>query len=523
MKRPASVPAFIAVALALVFARAARAEPIRVLVAASRSEGLEGERPLRHTLEDARRVRDVFTQLGGVRPENALMLEEPTPAQLDAALDRARAIAQTHRPDEVTLVVYFSGHGDHESIHLGRSVIPLAELQARIAAVPATFKIVVVDACRSVELRPKGLSTEEPFAISLSSGPPATGAVWLHASADGEAAQESDRLGGAVFTHYWTDGLRGAADTNGDARVTLSESYDFAYGETLFHTAQASGVVQRPAASFAMNQAYPVVLTQTLGTSSLVFPRSAGTRYLVYARGSHTLAGELWASPERSVRLALPAGQYVIQRQANGAGGALELSLGTGERRDLATSEFRPFAPDELAQKGGDLVVAPQELALGYGVQSGRLYDVGQSVRAQYAYRFGLLAIAAGIEGGLGSQSTIAEDVNLAWFGAAAHLEIWIPVGRWGLRFGAGPVGQYIVQRLRRQDASRVALAGYATEESFHALAWGGELAGGVRAPLSSRLSLGLDLTGRALVANAAANAAAYLSAGAAANIGYGF
>src|SRR5260370_40151491 len=241
MKYPAAAFVFVAVALAVVFARTVRAEPLRVLVAARRAEGLETERPLRHTLEDARRVRDVFLPLGGVRPKNALLLDAPTPAQLDAALDRARAIAQTHRPDEVTLVVYFSGHGDHESIHLGRSVMPLAELQARISAVPATFKIVLVDAWRSVELRPKGVSTEEPFAISLSSGPPATAAVWLHASADGEAAQESDQLGGAVFTHYWTDGLRGAADTHGDARRTLSESYDFAYGGTLFHPARGSG------------------------------------------------------------------------------------------------------------------------------------------------------------------------------------------------------------------------------------------------------------------------------------------
>src|SRR5260370_12468781 len=240
MKYPAAAFVFVAVALAVVFARTVRAEPLRVLVAASRSEGLEGEQPLRHTLEDARRVRDVFTQLGGVRPENALLLDEPTPAQLDAALDRARAIAQTHRPDEVTLVVYFSGHGDHESIHLGRSVMPLAELEAWIAAVPAAFKIVVVDACRSVELRPKGVSTEEPFAISLSSGPPATGAVWLHASADGEAAQESAQLGGAVFTHYWTDGLRGAADTHGDARRTLSEPYASPQSQPPFHYRPAS-------------------------------------------------------------------------------------------------------------------------------------------------------------------------------------------------------------------------------------------------------------------------------------------
>jgi hypothetical protein len=348
--------------------RAARAEPVRLLVAAGHAEGTEGEQPLRHTREDVRRVRDVLTQLGGVRQEDTVLLDEPTPAQLDAALDRARAIAQAHRPEEVTLVVYFSGHGDHDSIHLGRAVVALGTLGARIAAIPAALKVVVMDACRNRDLRPKGVAAEAPFAISLSGTTAATGAVWLNAAADGEAAQESDALGGAVFTHYWTDGLRGAADANGDGRVTLSESYDFAYSQTLFRTARGSGVLQRPSASFTISQAYPVVLTQTANTSALRFPRTADTEYVVYALGSQTVAGEVWGSPDRNVRIALPAGRYVIQRRANGAGGALDVSLGAGEQRDLDASEFQPFALEALAQKGGELVVHPSEVSLGYAV-----------------------------------------------------------------------------------------------------------------------------------------------------------
>jgi uncharacterized caspase-like protein len=69
------------------------------------------------------------------------------------------------------------------------------------------------------------------------------GLVWLFASDTGEAAQESDELRGALFTHYWVSGLRGAADANGDGRVTLAESYDFAYSQTLYRSAQSSGVL----------------------------------------------------------------------------------------------------------------------------------------------------------------------------------------------------------------------------------------------------------------------------------------
>jgi uncharacterized caspase-like protein len=108
--------------------------------------------------------------------------------------------------------------------------------------------------------------------------------VLLTASADGEAAQESDDLGGAIFTHYWLGGLRGAVDTNGDHRVTLSESYEFAYHQTLYRSSRGSGVLQRPAAIFDVRKANPVVLTQTgVDDTMLHFPQRADTHYLVYA------------------------------------------------------------------------------------------------------------------------------------------------------------------------------------------------------------------------------------------------
>src|SRR5437899_2792292 len=66
---------------AVALAGRARAEPIRILVAAAHRDGIEGERPLHHARDDVQRVRELFTTLGGVRPENALVLDEPTPEE----------------------------------------------------------------------------------------------------------------------------------------------------------------------------------------------------------------------------------------------------------------------------------------------------------------------------------------------------------------------------------------------------------------------------------------------------------
>lgn len=119
----------------------------------------------------------------------------------------------------------------------------------------------------------KGVTAEDAFAITASPSESASGAVKIHASADGEVAQESDELGGAVFTHYLVTGLSGAADVDGDGRVTLAEAYAFAYHHTLYRSTRSSGAVQRPAAVFDLKEAAPVILTQPANASRI--PRSA--------------------------------------------------------------------------------------------------------------------------------------------------------------------------------------------------------------------------------------------------------
>ena len=229
---------------AVAWVGAAQAEPVRILVAAGHKLGLAAESPLKYADTDASRVGEVLVGLGGVRAENAIILAEPSKAQLFAAIDRARAVAEKHVPDEVTLVFYFSGHGDRAAIHLGEERVLVTELTTKLGEVPAGLRIAVTDACRTN--REKGFVADEPFAISATTTAQATGQVWLHASREGEAAQESDELHGAIFTHAWLNGLRGAADANGDARVTLDESFAFAHSQTLIRSSKSSGVMQKP-------------------------------------------------------------------------------------------------------------------------------------------------------------------------------------------------------------------------------------------------------------------------------------
>lgn len=493
----------LAATLTMLTAQTAFADPVRILIAVGNKAGLPNERPLKHSQNDAARMRDVMTRLGGVKAEHAILVQEATPESLAIAVDRATSIARTQSPDQVTLFFYFSGHGDHEALHFGPRVVPLKDIDAALSRIPARFRLFISDACRNeAAIRSKGFSSEEPFPIRLDTSGAASGAVWLHASADGEVAQESDELGGAVFTYYLVSGMAGAADTNGDGRVTLSESYSYAYSQTLLRTARASGVVQRPSAEFNVHEGAPVVLTLLSQTSLLRFPKAADAHYIVYGQGSRSVVGDLYGSAERAVALALPAGRYIVQRRAQGASGAAEISLGAREERALENQDFRSVKEELLARKGGEVDLEPNELSVGFALTTSRIADFGQALNLRYARNFEDFSLSAGAQGGIG-RSTATADVQsakLTWVSLEALFELRFKLGDETLRLGLGPVGRYYAQTLTRSDAARLANASYPGERTYTAWAGGGQVLVGLRIPLGTpRVFLGLSAQGELL------------------------
>jgi hypothetical protein len=499
------------------------AEPLRVLVAVGHRYGLSNELPLKHAGRDATRVSDVFVRLGGVRPEHAAVLQEPNAAQLFATIDRLAGVVKGRPREEVSLVFYFSGHGDREAIHLGSERVLLRDLDSKLAVIPAALRIIVADACRTADTRGKGVSAEDAFAITLDAGRDASGVVRVHASADGEIAQESDELGGAIFTHYWLSGLAGAADTDGDARITFSESYAFAYNQTLFRSARASGVVQRPALEANVREGAPIILTRMASTSAIRFPRTANGHYILYGIGSRTIAGELWSSPTQNVALAMPPGKYIVHRRAGGRSAALALDLGKDEQREIRAADFQALPEEVLARKGGEIILHPNELSLGYGARTSRLYDVGHELSLRYRYGWDSLALGVSAIAGTGGRAQTDQHTRIGWVGAEAIAEARAQLGGVILRAGGGPRVLAMLQTIARTDADRLILAGYDPERTFRGAAFGAHALAGVRVPIVSRTWIDLDVQGDLLGVPVGGSLAASWSAGLGASLGFSF
>jgi hypothetical protein len=283
--------------------------------------GAAHELPLRYAESDAQRMYDVLNQLGDFSALNITLLRGQDASTVRSGLIELneRIREKMSQPDTQTvLVVYYSGHADAQSLHLGDTQLPLTELRQLARGSSATFRLVVLDACRSGSLtRVKGAKRIPAFELEEISQPtlPNDGIAFLTASAAHEDAQESDELHSAFFTHAFVSGLHGAADRNDDGAVALDEAYRYAYDATLRATSRTFAGAQHATFQYDLRGRGQLVLTRprahAAGRAQLSFP--AGLSFLLL-RDSED--GNVVAELEReatSRTLTVEPGRYFVR------------------------------------------------------------------------------------------------------------------------------------------------------------------------------------------------------------------
>ncbi|MBK7863072.1 MAG: caspase family protein [Archangiaceae bacterium] len=354
-----------AAGLALVLATSAQASEERLAVLVGANLGAPDEPALHFAESDAARVHQTLLELGGVAPGRASLLAQPSPSEVLEALSvaRGRAAELSAQGKKVTLFFYFSGHGDEASLHLGAERLALTALRARLSAIPAQARLIVLDSCRTTG-RSKGVHRAPGFELSLD--PSAQeGTVELRAGAPGEAAQESDELGGALFTHALLSAMRGAGDVDGDGRVTLFELYTQTYRDTLLRSGAAL-TAQRPSLQVDLEGSGEWVITQPgRAAATLRLGADQPGRALVFAVPSGAVMGEL----EPGVgRLALPPGRFLVQRRYGAELAVAQVDLPLGGARTLEARDFRPVSRAEWVAKGGHVELHPWRVEARIGV-----------------------------------------------------------------------------------------------------------------------------------------------------------
>jgi hypothetical protein len=348
----------------------------RFAVIVGNNRGAAEDGPLQYAESDATRVYEVLRELGGFQPANMVILRAESADTLRRTLitvnERVRAAVAV--PDtQAMLFVYYSGHADADDLHLGPSRLSIMEFAQLARGSAASFRLVVLDACRSGALtRVKGGRVKPPFALPDETSP-GDGVAFLSASAMSEDAQESDVLRGSFFTHAFVTGLLGAADHDGDGRIVLDEAYRYAYQDTLRATSRTRSGIQHPTFRYDLRGQGEIVLTRPEAyagqRATLSFP--GGLAFLLMRDNADgPVVAELSErAPTRT--LSLRGGRYFVRARARDVlyEGSLDAANGVGTTVSLERLERIEYA--QLVRKGhGGVRRRSQALEVGARVGS---------------------------------------------------------------------------------------------------------------------------------------------------------
>jgi hypothetical protein len=231
-------------------------EPTRWAVVVGVGEYASPQIPrLRYATRDAQAVYDLLTGPGGFKKEHVLLLTDET-AQKPTLRDIKRAfgsfLARSAQKND-TVLIYFAGHGapepdprglepdglskylvpaDAEPDDLYATGFPMEELQTIFERIEAERVVAFLDTCYSGAAGGRTFAARRTRAGALD---PAfldrlartRGRAILTASRPSEVSIELPELGHGLFTYYLLQGLRGAADADGDRIVALQELYQY--------------------------------------------------------------------------------------------------------------------------------------------------------------------------------------------------------------------------------------------------------------------------------------------------------
>jgi Caspase domain len=341
--------ALLTAAFALASAAPAAAQPRRVAVVVGANQGAPGRSPLRYSYLDAASVADALTQVGEFAPADVHVLSDPEPEEVLAALDRELAALRT-LPGETLLVFYYSGHADAQALYPRGKPLAFGKLRERLESASATVRIGIIDACSGGGWTgAKGMSPSAPFVVDVPLQLSSEGSVLISSSSGVENAHESEQILGSFFTHHLVAALRGAADSRGDGVVTLTDAFAYAKERTVRDSAAASDP-QHPSFSMNLRGRSDLPLSRLAVAETVVELDERKSPLQIIQLSSGVVVLEV--PPGKPIRLAVPAGSYLVRRQTRDGTWSREISVQPGSAVEVNEADLE-LAILPLPTKGG--------------------------------------------------------------------------------------------------------------------------------------------------------------------------
>ncbi|MBQ7618781.1 MAG: caspase family protein [Treponema sp.] len=349
-----SLIALLALAAAPMFAESENAGVERYGLYIGSNDGGKSHQRLLYAGSDAIAFQKIMTDIGGISKSNGILLLDPTKEDVDTAFQIISGMMEKKRADakRSEFVFYYSGHSDENALLLGRTSYDYSSLKAAITNVPSDVHVVILDSCFSGNfIRTKGGSKQKPFLIDDSTV--VKGHAYLSSSSSQESSQESDEIGSSFFTNAMINGLRGAADTSGDKKVTLNELYSYAFNETLLKTEKTADP-QHPNYNITLVGSGDLVLSDVSASDCVLTLSRELTGRVIVRDKSGKLVSEVNKTAQTPIYLALEEGQYgvtVIGELSTLQGNFV---LGPQKNYALTASSLSPIARAENRARGDE-------------------------------------------------------------------------------------------------------------------------------------------------------------------------
>ncbi|MEN9308508.1 MAG: hypothetical protein RL173_2440 [Fibrobacterota bacterium] len=307
----------------------------RILVGTWAPTGPAGKPRLQHGAADARDLADAFQRLGSVGESDTVLLEVSDTTALVRAWDEATTRSEKARSQGLSaeLIVFHTGHADAQGFRLGDQVLPWSRVQQFLSKRDGSMKVAFLDACASGNaLRSKGGKF-----VSSAATESVAGSAVLSSSRSNELSTESDKDGGSLFTRAVVAGLRGAADSDHDGRVTLSETFRYAAVETERRASALGAPEQHPSGSTELvGEVDPVLTDLRSAPARLRF--EAGFPATSLWDSTRRVIGTASTGPRDSLELALSPGLWTLRTDSGSA--RMQVLLREGESRRISPLEM---------------------------------------------------------------------------------------------------------------------------------------------------------------------------------------
>lgn len=330
-------------------------ETQRIALVVGANQGAKKDVDLLYAESDALRFSDVLKEIGSF--DRVDVMRAPSAAQLAQELtEMTKDIKELKKMGkQVFFLFFYSGHGDEGGLHLGETVMSSEDLLDLLSRSEADLRIAIIDSCQSgAMIREKGLvGKKAPAEVKYVDELEIKGQAVLASTSQGESAQESEQFRGSFFSTYLVSGLRGAADTNRDGAISLTEAYLYAFNRTVYSTVVSAAGAQHPTYNMKLTGKKDVTLTWPMrGSAILNLRTTVAGRFIVFREKDNAVMAEVTASSKDSASITLPKGKYIVKKRAAKGLLVANVLLDDGDERTVAEANMEMTPYIQVAYKG---------------------------------------------------------------------------------------------------------------------------------------------------------------------------